>query len=228
MKNSKYYIPILLAVVASLPGTLLCLGSAHLSPPQAAVLSGIAILGASFLLLWACDAAQADISPTLSLAVVALIAVLPEYAVDMYVTWQAGQNPAGDYAHYAVANMTGANRLLIGVAWGAIAVVFWLRHRRNVHIEQDRRTELLFLGMATAYAFIIPLKGTLAWYDGLVFLGIYVWYIVIASRRPCGELEAEGPAELLIRLPKAQRQLATGILFLFAAGVIPDQCQVHL
>jgi len=58
-------------------------------------LAGLAIMSAAFLLLWACDAAQADISQALALAAVALISVLPEYAVDMYFTWQAGQHPGG-------------------------------------------------------------------------------------------------------------------------------------
>ncbi len=97
-------------------------------------LAGAAIIGASFLLLWACDAMQAEISQALSLAAVALIAVLPEYSVDMYFTWQAGQHPASDYAHYAIANMTGANRLLIGVAWGLIVALFWYRFRRSVEL----------------------------------------------------------------------------------------------
>lgn len=216
----KEYIPFIIAILAALPGIALRLSGAALPPPAVALISGAAILAASFLLLWACDAAQADISQTLALAVVALIAVLPEYAVDMYFTWQAGKHPEGDYAHYAVANMTGANRLLIGVAWGAIALLYWVRCRRSVRLEKDRRVELLFLGMATLYAFVIPLKGTLAWYDAIVFLGMYGWYIAIASRRPCGECEAEGPAEVLVRLPAMQRRLVTAVLFLFAAGAI--------
>jgi cation:H+ antiporter len=110
--------------------------------------------------------------------------------------------------------------LLIGVAWGAIAVLYWLRFRRPVRLEKERRTELLFLGLATAYAFLIPLKGTLAWYDGLVFLALYVCYIGIASRRCCAECEPEGPAELLVRLPKTQRRLAILGLFLFSAFTI--------
>jgi len=185
-----------------------------------AIISGVAILGASFLLLWACDAAQADISQSLALAVVALVAVLPEYAVDMYFTWEAGKHPEGDYAHYAIANMTGANRLLIGVAWAAIVLLYWLRFRRAVRLSKERRTEILFLGLATAYAFVIPLKGSLAWYDGLVFLSLYAWYIAVARRRPVEESMAEGPAQFLIRLPKVQRRLVTAALFLFAAGAI--------
>lgn len=207
-------------MIAALPGAIIRLAGIEFSPPVMATISGLSILSASFLLLWACDAAQSDISQALALAVVALIAVLPEYAVDMYFTWEAGKYPQSNYAHYAIANMTGANRLLIGVAWGLIALVFLIRHRRVVQLEKDRRTELLFLGMATVYALIIPIKGSLAWYDGLVFLAIYGWYLKIAGGRPCEECAAEGPAELLIHLPKMKRRCATIALFLFAALII--------
>jgi hypothetical protein len=37
--------------------------------------------------------------------------VLPEYAVDFYYAYAAGQDPSSNYVHYAAANMTGANRL---------------------------------------------------------------------------------------------------------------------
>ncbi|MFP5213943.1 MAG: sodium:calcium antiporter [Acidobacteriota bacterium] len=220
MSDTKRFIPIVLAVLFTIPGFFLRLVHPEISPPLSAAVTGAAILAASFLLLWACDAAQKDISQALALAVVALIAVLPEYAVDMYFTWQAGQNPGGDYAHYAIANMTGANRLLIGVAWALIAVIFWLKTRLGVELGKERRTEILFLGLATLYAFVIPIKGSLAWYDGVVFIGLYACYIRIAGRRPCEECELDGPAELLGRLPRAKRRMATALMFLFAAGVI--------
>lgn len=216
----KHHLLILLAAAVTIPGIVAHLAGVHLSPATTALVAGTAILGASFLLLWACDAAQADISQSLALAIVALIAVLPEYAVDMYFTWQAGRHEDSSYAQYAVANMTGANRLLIGVAWALIALLTWFRYRRPVQLELERRTEVLFLGMATAYAFIIPIKGTLAWYDAIVFLGLYAWYIFLAGKRPRGEAESEGPAELLVRLPKVQRRCATGLMFVFAATAI--------
>jgi len=213
-------LPLIFAALITLPGLWLRLSGVHLPPPPAALISGLAILGASFLLLWACDVAQMDIPQTLALAVVALIAVLPEYAVDMYFTWQAGQNPESDYAHYAIANMTGANRLLIGVAWSSLAAIHWFKTRRRITLDVEQRTEVLFLGMATAYAFFIPIKGSLAWYDGIVFLAIYAWYIRLASQRPCQDCELEGPAELIGALSKTRRRAATVGLFLFAAGVI--------
>jgi cation:H+ antiporter len=213
-------LPVLIAACGALPGIGLNLAGVPMAPPVAALVSGIAILAASFLLLWACDAAQADISQALALAVVALVAVLPEYAVDMYFTWQAGQNPDSEYAKYAIANMTGANRLLIGVAWGAIAVLFWVRFRRPVRIGPDRRLELAFLGAATAYAFVVPLKGSLAWYDGVVFLALYAWYIALAARRPPEPAEAFGPAAVIAAFPPVKRRLATLGLFVFAGAAI--------
>jgi cation:H+ antiporter len=211
---------IVLAIAATLPGVICRLAQIHLDPLLLALVSGSAIMGASFLLVWACDAAQADISQALAIAVVALIAVLPEYAVDMYFTWQAGKFPESSYAQYSIANMTGANRLLIGVAWTVIAVIFWFKTRRPVPVESERRTELAFLGGATLYALVVTIKGSLVWYDGVVFVALYAAYMSIAARRPGVECEAWGPAALLVRLPKARRRMVTAALFLFAAGVI--------
>jgi cation:H+ antiporter len=220
MTKTKYLMSMVIAVMLTVPGFILRLFQVELDPAFVALITGAAILGASFLLLWACETAQKDISQALALAVVALIAVLPEYAVDMYFTWQAGQYPQGDYARYAIANMTGANRLIIGIAWAMIVGIFWLKTKRPVELERERRTEVFFLGMATMYAFLIPIKGSLAWYDGIVFMGLFAWHIGLASRRPCVECELEGPAELMGQLPKLKRRVVTAVMFLFSAGVI--------
>jgi cation:H+ antiporter len=47
-----------------------------------AALSGAIILGASFVLSWAAEPVQRDISQVLAVALFALTVVLPEYAVD--------------------------------------------------------------------------------------------------------------------------------------------------
>lgn len=208
------------AVVGCAIGVVLRVTDWHPSPPLEALLAGLSILSAAFLLMWASDASQADISRSLSLAFVALIAVLPEYAVDMYFTWQAGRHPETGYAVYAVANMTGANRLLLGLGWSLICFVAWLKKTHPVVLEPNQRTEVLFLGLATAYAFLIPLKGSLMWYDGLVLVGLYGWYIYLASQKPCGESVEEGPAAILMQLPTVKRRLVTSALFLVAGSAI--------
>jgi len=204
----------------SLPGLGLRFLHPDLSPLYVALLSGMAILGASFLLTWACEVAQMDIPQAVAVAVVAFIAVLPEYAVDMYFTWMAGKHPESAYSHYAIANMTGANRLLIGVGWSAIVLVFAGKFHTGVSLPDDKRTDVLFLGLATLYALFIPLKGSLTWIDGLVLLGIYIWYICIIARRPVEEEEPEGPAALLAQFAKKVRLRSVIAIFLFSALVI--------
>lgn len=212
--------PYLLAVLLTAPGLALRFAHPDISPIWVALLSGLAILGASFLLTWACEVAQMDIPQAVAVAVVAFIAVLPEYAVDMYFTWMAGQHPESAYSHYAIANMTGANRLLIGVGWSAIVLIFAGRYHSAVALHDDKRTDVLFLGMATLYALLIPLKGSLTWLDGVVFLCIYAWYIWIIARRPCEEEEPEGPAAALALLPGKWRLRTVIGIFIFAALVI--------
>ena len=212
--------PYILAVLMTIPGLALHLAPPDISPLIVTALAGMAILGASFLLTWACEVAQMDMPQAVAVAVVAFIAVLPEYAVDMYFTWMAGQHPESSYSHYAIANMTGANRLLIGVGWSAIVLIFAGRFHSAVVLHSDKRTDVLFLTMATIYALIIPLKGSLTWVDGLVLLGIYVWYILIIMRRPVEEEELEGPAAVLARLAKKVRLRSVMLIFVFAAIVI--------
>ena len=71
-----------------------------------------------------------DISGSLAIAILALIAVLPEYAVDLYFSYTGGGDPS--YTQFAAANMTGSNRLLIGIGWPLVAfVAFWAMRRRR-------------------------------------------------------------------------------------------------
>ncbi len=212
--------PYILSALCALPG--ICTSFLHpdLPPPILALIAGLAIFGASFMLTWACEVAQMDIPQAVAVAVVAFIAVLPEYAVDMYFTWMAGQEPQSAYSHYAIANMTGANRLLIGVGWSSIVLLFATRFHCGVELPKDKRTDLLFLGFATLYALFIPLKGSLTWLDGLVFLGIYLGYMAIIIRRPSAEEEAQGPAAVLAKLPRRARFFSVAGIFAFSGFAI--------
>src|SRR5678815_3740614 len=124
------------------------LAGIHLPPHLQALTSGVAIFGAAFALSWAAELSQKDIPQALAIALLALIAVLPEYAVDMYFAWQAGKDPK--YTAYATANMTGANRLLLGVGWAVPVLINWARHgQRTVMLEPGHKVEIFYLGLAT-------------------------------------------------------------------------------
>ena len=189
----------------------------HLPPQWEVVGAGLAIFGAAFLLSWAAEVAQVDIPQALALAFLALVAVLPEYAVDIYFAWSAGKDPT--YIAYATANMTGANRLLIGVGWASVVVTFWFKTRhRQVVLDRSRSIELLHLVLATIYSFVIPLKGTLSALDSAVLLAIFVSYMISASKAKVVEPELDGGVgELLMQLQPNLRRLATIAMFVYAA-----------
>jgi cation:H+ antiporter len=218
-KATRHVLWVVLASAVALQWVVIRLTGIHLPPLSMAILSGIGIFGAAVLLSWAAEVAQMDIPQSLALAFLALIAVLPEYAVDMYFAWTAGKNPT--YTQYATANMTGANRLLIGFGWAAVVIVYWLKTRkRAVELEPSHSMEISYLTVATVYSFLIPLKGTLSLLDTAVLLSIFGFYIVSASRAGMEEPELGGPSETLGALPKVPRRLCTIALFAIAGLTI--------
>ena len=192
----------------------------NLPAPWQPVLPGAAILGAAFLLSWAAELAQLEIPQALSLACVALVAVLPEYAVDIYFAWTGGKDPS--YVAYAAANMAGGNRLLIGAGWFSVVFAYWIKTgRKAISLEPARRLELFALIAATLYSFVIPLKKTLSLFDCLCLLLIFAAYIVRAARSHMVEPDLEGgPAELLAGFAAGPRRAATALLFVLAALTI--------
>ena len=140
-----------------------------MQPELVAVLSGLAILGSAFMLSWSCELAERDVPQALALLLLALVGVLPEYAVDLHFAWTAGQDPT--YAAYATANMTGANRLLIGFGWAAVVLVTCRKTKSNfLEVSPNQRLELRYLIWATLYSFIIPLSGTINLMDSVSLL----------------------------------------------------------
>jgi len=208
-----------LAALAALPAILQKLGAISLAVVPATAIFGLAVVGAAFILTWASEAAERDISQSLAVALLALVAVLPEYAVDMYFAWAAGTRP--EYAAYATANMTGGNRLLVGVGWAAVVLVFWLKTRRSLlDLAHHHALELTFLAAATLYSFTVPLKGSLAPYDAVLLIGLFAVYVWLAACNPGEEPALIGPAATIGALTRGRRRTALVLLFLHAATVI--------
>jgi cation:H+ antiporter len=191
----------------------------HLEPHWEALSSGISIFGAAFLLSWAAELAQLDIPQALALAFLALIAVLPEYAVDIYFAWQAGKDPT--YVAYATANMTGANRLLIGVGWATVMVACWLKMGiRSVTLDKSRRLEVISLACSTLYSFVLPFKGTISLVDAVILISMFAVYMMAASRAHMIEPELEGPPETIAHFGVGIRRAITLLMFAYAGLTI--------
>jgi cation:H+ antiporter len=223
------------AILCALAGIGLRLEHVGLPPLAALCAFGGAVLAAAFLLAWAAEALQVDISKGLAMAVLAFIAVLPEYAVDLYFAATAARNPT--YAQYAAANMTGSNRLLIGVGWSLVALCSIYVHRGRlqgktsisvsmeltapaVKLAPGYGVDLTVLGLATLWSLFMPLLGRIALWHGIGMLSLFAFYIWRVSGSSEGEPDLAGVARDLGHLKKGPRRLTVGMLLLLAMATL--------
>jgi cation:H+ antiporter len=227
--SSKLARPLALCALLTVPALFLRLSGVHVAAPLSLVAFGAAVVAASFLLAWAAEAARLDIAGPLAIAILAVIAVLPEYAVDLYFSYTAGHNP--DYVQYAAANMTGSNRLLLGLGWPVVVITsLWVASRRSgrsfrpgvreLVLQSEYRTELGFLLIASVVGFVIPLSGEINLILGFALLGFFVFYLWKASRAEASEPDLVGAAARIGGLPARGRRLLVTGMFVFAAAVI--------
>jgi cation:H+ antiporter len=243
----------------TLPWVAVWATGTHPSASVTVLLSGLAILGASFLLAWGAETAEKDVPRAFAIAVLAVLAVAPEYAVDALFAWNAGAGGATAEAcaqltsaeieaqatqlaeachdaNLAIANMTGANRILIGIGWAGIAFfTVWravktrdpaVKDREGVladvvELDSDIATEVMFLFLATAWAFLVPLGGGIGLLDTLFLVGLYVAYIGLVLK---SDIEA---SEHTVGVPKylqgwslPWRPLVVLVLFGYSGAMI--------
>ena len=208
------------------PGAVLRFSSIDVDPVAAAAIFGLGIVAGAFLLSWAAEVAEMDVSASLAIAVLALIAVLPEYAIEAVLAWDAGSSfdtstgAFTDETARVAANVTGSNRLLIGLGWSAVILIYWVKRRRVLDMRGEMGLEIAMLTIATVATalifFVHQVHILLA--AGLIVL--YVAYLWISSTREAEEPDLIGAAALIGSLPTGWRRAAVLFLFVFAAGVI--------
>lgn len=227
----RFLIYLALALLLAVPAMYLRLTGWRPNAVLDAGVFGAAVLAAGFMLSWGAEAAESRVSQGLMLACLALVTVLPEYAVDIYYAWRAGQAPGSNYVHYAAANMTGANRLLVGFGWPLIVFLSWWKRREPaVALFETNKIELFFLLLASAYAFVILFKDRIDLFDFaalLAIFGAYMWQVSRLSNPDAAlgesdddEGEEPGPAAILETLAPQLQWAWTAGLTLIAGGII--------
>ncbi|WP_166968572.1 sodium:proton exchanger [Brevibacterium atlanticum] len=212
------------------PAVVLRITGSELAPVLELLTFGAAIVAAAFLLAWAAEAAQKDISGALAIALLALIAVLPEYAVDLYYAFRSGSDP--DYLHFAAANMTGSNRLLLGFGWPLVVIIALLVARRfakrtkspiqtSLRLDSGSRMDIGFLVILGVLAFAIPLLGSIPIWFGIGLVLIFAAYLWRAGQA-AGDDEEEflGAAALIVAMPTKARRATVITMFVVSATII--------
>ncbi|WP_435069956.1 sodium:calcium antiporter [Haloplanus sp. C73] len=230
------------AVALTLPWIVSWLsGVAHgFSTGVTVLVSGLSVLGASFLLAWGAETAEKDVPRAFAIAILAVLAVAPEYAVDALYAWNAGvfagTERGIEAGNLAVANMTGANRILIGIGWAGVALFTVFRsgsdddpavEKRSgfladaVSLDRDIGLEIVFLFAATLWAFLVPFNGGIDILDMAVLVGLYVVYIAVVLK---GDVEADeahvGVPAYLQTFSKPVRAVTVLSLFAYSGMMI--------
>ena len=136
-----------------------------------AILCFSAVMTSAMLISWAAEAAEFSISQGLAVAIVALLQVVPEFMVEAVIAWHKDID-------LMMANVTGSNRLLMGVGWPMIFMTTDLYSRGRfkkwaspIKLRPENIVEVGALFIASLYFVVVILKKTLQIYDG-IFLGI--------------------------------------------------------
>jgi cation:H+ antiporter len=195
------------------------------------------MLLSAFLVAWGAEAAQFLISQGLALAILAWLQTLPEFAVEAVIAWKAGGDtaacfvsspPAGCHSHLAIANFTGAIRLLVGLGWPMIYfVAAYFRSGdggrfQPIHLEAEHSVEVLATLPPLVYFVWIWYKGSLGVIDAVVLVAMYAAYLVVLWRFPPRGEESLADAPRVSRWAYSRRgwRRNAAIASLFVAGGI--------
>jgi cation:H+ antiporter len=187
------------------------------------------MLLSAFLVAWGAEAAQFLISQGLALAILAWLQTLPEFAVEAVIAWEAGRDP--ERAHLAIANLTGAIRLLLGLGWPMIYFVFAIAGRRPgvkrlppIRLEPEHAVEVMGLVPPLLYFLVVLWRQRIGVIDAAVLIALYVVYLWVLMRNPPREVESLSDAPLVSRWAYRQRgwrrQAAVGGLFAVGGGLL--------
>lgn len=154
------------------------------SSPWAALWTTPCILVASVVITWGAESAQFFVAQGFALAILAWMQTLPEFAVEAVLAWK--QQTA-----LLIANLTGALRLLTGLAWPMIYATASVVYRRrtgqplrSIELHRDHSVEVVGLVFPLLYAFVIWWKGNLHIYDACILTAMYAAYLILLTKLP--------------------------------------------
>lgn len=191
-----------------------------------AIISALLVIFAAILLGWAAESLEKFIAPGLALAVLALLQTLPEYTVEAVIAWSRN-------THLMVANLTGSLRLLLGFGWPMIFFIAAAAHAfrgngllKGLSLDPHQALETVFLTPAVLYFTFIWWKGTFSPVDGIILIGMFLWFIKAISKAKTGEPEEIGDTEMpfvvrkIVHSSRLKRRLYITALFVVGGAAI--------
>lgn len=154
------------------------------NPVLVAVAAFAGVIGAALMIALGAESAQFFVSQGLAVAVIALLQIMPEFAVEATIAYEGKVD-------LMLANFTGSNRLLMGVGWPLIYGVAAFFHRRKygrplseIRLRPEAVIEIIALFAPSLYFLIVLEKGTLTIADAVILATMFIVYMVLLNRLP--------------------------------------------
>ena len=187
--------------------------------------TGSAIVAAAFCLSWGVEGLETVVPQGVALAILALIEVAPEYTFEVILAYR-------QQTTLAAASMTGANRLLLGFGWPFLMLTAYISARRKgqryteIQLGREQFGQIVFLLLASLYAFVIVVKQSISIVDSAVLVSIYGLYIFASLRlggaqcKECEQDEELGVGARTKTLRGLGKTFAIGAFLIFGAFVL--------
>jgi len=175
---------------------------------------------------WACEAAQIDVSGSFAIAILALIAILPEYVIESNLAWDAGLSYTGGgnitkQMNNVAANVTGANRLLIGLGWSSVILIYWVKTKKRLTTNNSLKLEITMLSIATIASVLIFIMKEIHVFVAVFLVTIFLVYLYLTSTQDKNnDPHLMGPSLYIGSRKKQVRRSIVIILFIYSAFLI--------
>ena len=217
MADRRFLIPATLAL--TLPGLAASLRLFPVGPTTLMLVSALTIMAAGILMLRAAQTTQGT-PRKLALVAIAVAVLLPEYSVDAHFAWVSAYPDSIGRTSLMLAATTGSNRLIMGFGLPVMLLLFLFKNRNNQSFpEQGFSVQIVLLFMATLYAFIIYIKGTISILDAFALFalfGVFVWKGSWQGRADSHRAAELSPAAMETP-PSGAKRITTAFLVIYAA-----------
>jgi cation:H+ antiporter len=182
------------------------------------------ILLASLLITWGAESAQFFVAQGFALAILAWMQTLPEFAVEAVLAWR-------QQTDLLLANLTGALRLLTGLAWPMIYLTASVVHRKRtrqglrlIQLDPHHSVEVVGLIAPLLYMVFVWWKEKLEIYDAVILIAVYAAYLILLTKLPPEQDEGiedlESVPRHIVLAPPFWRTLGICICFLLGGIII--------
>lgn len=148
------------------------------------VLISLAIIVGALTIGTGADLLEMVLPSGVAIAIVALLQISPEFFVEWATVKKAAADP--EFVHNAMANLYGANKLLVGFGPPLVFFVYYFfsTHKKNDYIEfhQVKSFSIFVMVFAVLYNLFMYMKNSLMWYDSIALIIIYAFSITYIGR----------------------------------------------